>query len=164
MEISYFKNVPDSTYFRVGEAEPEIQDGKLYLIHGRGTRRSWGSPQVTSTIVLNDNDLTSVHVGFSHKHGGSQFWRHYKKGERKVWRQLTEEDKLRIIDAYKENAPGWANVPGKLKVECLPNCKKTEYDSAGNIIAYKYLKLLADGNFMSPARAGNRAIWNDGLL
>jgi hypothetical protein len=147
MEIRTNSDVPDSTYSVTGDSEPYFKDNILHIFDGHGSRRSWGTPQTTSTIVLNDSDLTSIHIGYSHKHGGSQFWRHYKNNIQTKWIKLSESNKLRIIDAYQEKAPSWANVPGKLKCQYKIYQRDIEYDNAGNIIAYKYLRLLDDGYY-----------------
>lgn len=152
MEIKEIDYSPDSTYFRTGDVEPEIKDGVLEIYSGTGTRRSsWGAPGCNSFAILNDADLTSVLVGFFHKHGGSQFWRHYKNGQRVDWKKLDESDRIRIIDAHTAKSPKWAKIPGKLKRDYIipSRYNKVEKDNAGNITAYKVLKLI--GNiFYSP--------------
>lgn len=165
MEIHVYKNVPDSTYFRTSEAEPDLKEDGLWVVDGNGSRRSWGTPGVNSTVVLNDKDLTSIHVGFHHKHGGSQFWRHYKNGSQVKWVKLSESDKLRILDAYSENAPSWANIPGKLKSQYKIYQRDVEYDNAGNIIAYKYLRMDSNGKFYSIVdNVANNVCWDENHL
>lgn len=164
MEIANKNDVPDTTYFRTDDCSPFFEDGVLYVYNGRGARRFWGCPQVTSTAIVSGlDDITSVHVGFSHKHGGGQFYRHYRKEDQVAWRCLTDSERAIIIDGYKRMAPSWAKSPGKLKSEYLPNCKKVEYDNGGNIIGYKYLIFNKDGVF-SPCPAANNAEWINGHI
>lgn len=121
MNIHTSSDVPDSTYFRVDECEPSIQpDGSLTLYNGEGSRRGWGRPRVTSTVVLVEPDFVAVHIGFSHKHGGGQFWRYYMTdGEQTAqtrWPSLPDELRERVLGAYQAGgSPSWAKVPGKLR-------------------------------------------------
>ena len=140
--------VPDSTYFRTGDAEPIIEsDGSITLLNGEGTRRSsWGRPQVNTTILIDDCDFLAVLVGFSHKHGGSQFYRYYLpnggKPQRVTWSKLTDHDRQRILDAYDDKAPYWAKKPGKLR---------SEYKKPSQAIftAYKVMRYISDTEFLS---------------
>lgn len=142
LEIKHSKDVPDSTYFRVGDAEPIVgRDGSLTLLDGKGSRRGWGAPGVTSTLVFQDCDLVAVHIGFHHKHGGGQFWRYYTTdGEtiRQVaWAKLPDETRQNILDAAKVKAPSWAKEPGKLRAEySKPNTRK--------LTTYKVVALEGD--------------------
>lgn len=123
----------DSTYFRVADVEPRLSttQGNIDNLHpadaravtiwiGRGTHRSsWGSPQVNSTILINDKtlNLLAIHIGFSHKHGGGQFYRYYDKNSdgavcETTWAKLTNEQRQAVLDAPK---PSWAKTPGKLR-------------------------------------------------
>ncbi len=170
MEIQINTNVPDSTYSRTGDHEPYFKNNTLYIVDGKGTHRGWGIPQTTSTIVLNDNDLTSIHIGFSHKHGGSQFWRHYKNNIQVMWKKLDDTDRLRILDAYREKAPKWANIPGKITIEYLNNPNnpflQIERDNVGGIIAYKYLYKREDSKYCSfvSSSDGDIYIWENNSL
>lgn len=122
MEIRVSNDVPDSTYFRTGDVEPEISDNALTVYDGNGSRRGWGTPGVTSTVVVDAPDFVAVHVGFHHKHGGGQFWRFYNvngKIEQVSWTKLDDEIRQIVLDAYDENAPQWARVPGKLRRDCI---------------------------------------------
>jgi hypothetical protein len=119
--ICFSENVPNSTYFRVGDAEPYIENGNLVVLDGVGTSRSWGHPGVNSTIVHQDETLMAVHVGFYHKHGGSQFWRFYRFQDNQIvrvtWAKLSDEERIVILNSEKGNAPYWANCPGGLRSE-----------------------------------------------
>jgi hypothetical protein len=119
MEIRFSSDVPDSTYFRTGDVEPAIEDNGLTLYDGSGSRRSWGQPGVTSTVVVSAPDFVAVHVGFHHKHGGGQFWRFYNVNgqiEQVAWKDLSDETRQVVLEA---NAPSWARVPGKLRKDYI---------------------------------------------
>lgn len=116
---------PDSTYFRTGAAEPELEKNEqgeqvLKLVNGTGTRRSsWGEPGVTSKVLLDTDNLVAIHVGFFHKHGGGQFYRYYRHDGQAwaqvTWAQLSDPDRERVLIAYEDRAPHYAKVPGKLR-------------------------------------------------
>lgn len=116
---------PDDTYFNTKSAQPELERNEegqqvLKLVNGQGTRRSWGAPGVTSTVVLEAADLVAVHVGFYHKHGGSQFWRYYRLSEGQEWQEVTwaklsDPERERVLIAYEDRAPSFAKEPGKLR-------------------------------------------------
>jgi hypothetical protein len=134
MKILTSANVPDSTYFRTGDAEPTInEDGSVTVLDGEGSRRSWGKPGITSTVVHEDCDLVAIHVGFHHKHGGGQFWRYYTtdgtKTRQVTWASLPDSTRQKVLDAYNAKAPGWAKVPGKLRTNyAKPSAtKRTSY-------------------------------------
>lgn len=111
---------PNDTYFRVGDVEPELNGSTLTIYDGTGARRSWGAPGITSTIVLQSEDLTAIHVGFYHKHGGGQFWRYYRHEQQVTWAQLSDEERTRVLDAYENKcAPSWAKSPGKLRTSYM---------------------------------------------
>jgi hypothetical protein len=120
MEIRFSSDVPDSTYFRMGDVEPVIKDSSLTLYDGSGSRRfSWGQPGVTSTVVVNALDFVAVHVGFHHKHGGGQFWRFYNVNgsvQQVAWKDLPDETRQVVLDA---DAPAWARQPGKLRKDYI---------------------------------------------
>jgi len=145
--VNTSKDVPDSTYFNRGDCEPTIEkDGTITMYDGYGTRRSsWGSPQVSSTIVHQSEDLLAIHVGFSHKHGGGQFYRYYRPGPTEVrWVSLNDDDRQLVLDGYQEKAPRWAKIPGKLKKNYQkPNPK------ANLFIGYKVVDVLPDGRMVS---------------
>lgn len=123
MRIHTSNSVPDGTYFRTSDAEPTIEnDGSITIYDGEGTRRSsWGAPGVHSTVVLDDDDLCVIHVGFFHKHGGGQFWRYYtttgNRVNRITWPQLPDELRKRVLAATANKAPRWAKAPGKLRTQ-----------------------------------------------
>lgn len=148
MIIHESNNVPDSTYFSTYHVTPDINvDGSLTIYDGKGTyRSSWGAPGVTSTVVLDDDDLVAIHVGFHHKHGGGQFWRYYTTdGEttRQIeWRQIPDEARQRILDAAKRLAPSWAKAPGKLRTQYAKPSLRTQ-------TSYKLVRLESDGRMVS---------------
>lgn len=123
--------IPDTTYFRVSDVQPEfadlngtinpsLDDRKAVKVwSGIGTyRSSWGAPKVTSTVLVNDPNLKllCIHVGFSHKHRGNQFYRYYTTDMGIVvetsWKRLSNEQRQAVLDAPK---PKWAKAPGKLR-------------------------------------------------
>lgn len=127
--ITHGYESPDSTYFRVHSAEPELEvndqgEQVLKLVNGEGTRRSsWGAPGVTSTVLIQTDVLVAVHVGFHHKHGGGQFYRYYRidgmtgQWAQVAWAKLDDNERLDVLAAYEAKAPSWAKVPGKLGIE-----------------------------------------------
>ena len=171
MEITTSDRIPDYTYFRVGDVAPRRKNSGLEVLNGQGTRRSsWGSPGVTSTVVINEDDFAAIHTGFYHKHGGGQFWRYYivedNKIQRLMWRSLTEERRLQVLDGFVARAPGWAREPGKLRrdrgkvnsvlygeAEALPD---------GSMIGYKWLLDSPEG-LRSPTW-WRRSLWDNDRL
>lgn len=122
MKHKFSSNVADSTYFRTAAAEPDVnEDGSITLYDGRGARRSWGAPQTNSTVIVDAEDFLAVLVGFSHKHGGSQFYRYFVQTPtgpaRRTWAQLTDDERQLVLEGYDAKAPAWANRPGKLSTE-----------------------------------------------
>jgi len=151
MEHRTENRVPDSTYFTVKNVEPDVQDGAVVFYEGEGTRRSWGRPQANVTVLIDDCDLLAALVGFSHKHGGGQFYRYYVPGTggaptRKTWRSLTEDERVMVRAAYDERAPHWASSPGKLEPE-------RKRPSNSKFTAFKVLRQTSDTTFLS--------LWND---
>jgi hypothetical protein len=141
------EKVPDSTYFLTADAEPHMaSDGTITLLNGRGTRRGWGAPQVNTTVLIDDCDFLAVLVGFSHKHGGSQFYRYYipnGQGPKRVtWAKLTDDEREMVLGAYEAQAPYWAKRPGKLRSE-YKKPKDTKFT------AYKVMRQVADDEFLS---------------
>ena len=108
------------------------------LYHGQGTRRSWGAPQVWSTVVVETDTFIAVHVGYSHKHRGGQQWYYFLAYERHTWNRLPDELQILVLDNV-HKAPRWAKVPGKRRSETAPT--KTQ-------IAYKLVKVV-DGKMLS---------------
>lgn len=111
MKIVYSANIPDDTYFTSSDVSPIVEDDKLIVYNGKGTHWSWGTPQVTSSVVFNSKRLTAVHVGFSHKHRGGQAWYYYVQGQRRTWAQLDDTLRTLVIKNAKR-APSWAKAPG----------------------------------------------------
>lgn len=146
MEICFSSNVPDDTYFRTGEVEPEIDGHTLTLYNGDGRHRSWGHPGVTSTVVVEAIDFVAVHVGFHHKHGGGQFWRFYNVNgliEQVAWKALPDETRQIVLDAIEAGkAPSWARSPGKVR-------KDYHRPSQHKFTAYKIVVLAEDGTMHS---------------
>lgn len=166
MNITEHDFCPDSTYFRGGDVEPDVKEDGLHIYSGRGSRRGWGTPGNTSFVIYNDDNLTSIFVGFYHKHGGGQFWRHYRNGQRVMWRGLDDGERMLILDAYATDAaPGFADPPGKLKRDYLKpkELQRLEIDEQGTIYGYKYLSLV-DGVFHSPMVGFGGAAWENGEL
>lgn len=145
MKIQHNDYTPDSTYFRTGAVEPDIDQAEqtITIYSGDGTRRSWGRPGTTSTIVLDDDDIVAIHVGFHHKHGGGQFWRYYTTDGTTIcqitWATLPDQTRERILAAYEAKAPGWAKQPGKLR---------TEYRKASTLTRTAYKLVRMDGGRM----------------
>ena len=146
MNITTSTNVPNDTYSRTDEHEPSITAQGVTIYTGNGTRRGWGTPGTTSTVVLNDDDFCAVHIGFHHKHGGGQFWRYYTTDGTAIsqveWRQIPDEQRARILAAYDAKAPGWAKAPGKLRSTYAKPSAKIR-------IAYKLVEVRADGTLIS---------------
>jgi len=157
-------DVPD--YFRRGELEPVLicdvasRREILHIYKSSETSESGAS----SHIILKSEDLVSILVGYYFsglgrkaraKTRGGQFWRHYKNGIRLEWREIPDEDRLRILEACDLFAPPWAKAPGKLAADRHKprHHERVEYDSAGAIVGYKYLtfcyKLLEEPVFRS---------------
>jgi len=135
----------DSTYFTATDCEPFVEAKRVHYYDGNGSRRSWGAPQVTTTIVVDECDFLALHFGFSHKHRGGQAWRYYvmDKGTptRKLWRSLTDDERQLVLD-NEDKAPRWAKSPGKLRADYR---KPTHTAFTG----YKILRDKGDGTFSS---------------
>ncbi|MHC4984389.1 MAG: hypothetical protein ACYTF6_14630 [Planctomycetota bacterium] len=147
MDYRFTDQVPDSTYFRRGDAEPTVEKDTVVLLDGQGTRRSsWGAPQVNSTVIVDECDFLAVLVGFSHKHGGGQFYRYYMNGTGGIkqlqWQQLTDDERALVLEAYKEKAPYWAKSPGKLRSEYAKPTLTT-------FVGYKIMRVVDDSHFLS---------------
>jgi hypothetical protein len=166
MKITFSGNIPDSTYFRTGEAEPRLaSDGTVICLDGRGRDRSWGHPGVTSTVVVEREHFVAVHVGFYHKHGGSQFWRYFRPEGQVPWRGLTEQERLEVLDGWVKRAPGWADCPGKLRRDYIRpgELSRAEELADGRLVGYKMLWVDGDGGLHSPVACGT-PLWEDGRL
>ena len=59
---------PDDTYFKTCQVSPWIADGVLQIVDGRGTRKSWGAPSVSSIVTQLTDDVVQVQVTGWHKH------------------------------------------------------------------------------------------------
>jgi len=137
LNINFSREVPDSTYFNRNACEPKLKDDKLIVYNGQGNRRGWGSPSVTSTIVFESTDVIAIHIGFHHKHRGSQFWRYYADGKQVEWKTLDDDTRQAILEAYEKKAPRWANPPGKLRKDYLSAKPKNNM-----FIGYKVCNLV----------------------
>lgn len=173
LNIQHNGDIPDTTYFRATDCEPELSaDGQALTIYdGHGRSRGWGRPSVTSTIVLASDHLVVIHTGFSHKHRGGQFWRYYQptaineSWRRVEWASLDDATRQSVLDAYQAHAPAWAKVPGKLRA----NYKAPEMETR---TTYKLVEVYADGSLHSVydaateyvigKRLAERAITNHG--
>lgn len=129
-------NIPDSTYFRSSDVAPGFDGQTITLYAGKGSRRSWGAPQVWSSVVVETDNFVAVHVGFSHKHRGGQQWHYYLDGERVTWQKLSDELRTLVLD-NEHKAPRWAKPPGKLRAEHKKPSQRTQ-------IAYKLVKVEGD--------------------
>jgi hypothetical protein len=121
------------------DMNPVMMDDGLHIYKGRDYDAGF-----ESHIILNDNDLTAILVGYwfaikRKQWGGGHYYRHYKNCVQIDWPHLSEDDKLRILDVPLPAT--WAKPPGKLKKDRkAPRFhRKVERDNAGNIIAYKWL-------------------------
>lgn len=142
-------DVPDSTYFRTGEAEPTFDNETriLTVYEGKGSRRGWGQPRITSTVILETLDLVAVHVGFSHKHGGGQFWRYYQINgdiQQVTWSSLDDDIRSAVLEAAEKRAPSWAKAPGKLRSQY-----KSASPKKNAFTAYKICGINDDGQYTS---------------
>ena len=149
LNIQIATDIPDTTYFRATDCEPKLSaDGQTLTIYdGHGRSRGWGRPSVTSTIVLESDNLVTIHTGFSHKHRGGQFWRYYQPAEGGAWRrvewaQLDDATRQSVLDAYQAHAPAWAKAPGKLRA----NYKAPTIETR---TTYKLVEIYADGTMHS---------------
>ena len=60
---------PDDTCFTAKDVLPWIDtDGVFQVVDGRGTRRSWGAPSVSSTVTQLTDDVVQIEVVGWHKH------------------------------------------------------------------------------------------------
>lgn len=143
MRITQHTNIPDGTYFTATDVAPEILDGgEIAVYNGAGSRRSWGRPQVTSTVVVDTDEFAAIHVGFSHKHRGGQGWYYFDRKDdttrRRRWAQLTDEQQALALDGYPTKAPGWAKTPG------TPRAARAK-PSDTERTAYKLVEVDAEG-------------------
>jgi len=146
MKTVISNTVPDSTYFRTGDAEPVIDGDVIVLTEGRGSRRSWGAPQVNNTVVVDTCDFLAVLTGFSHKHGGGQFWRYFVETpageiERRTWSKLTDDEQQMVLDGM-DKAPSWAKNPGKLRADYVKPAQTA-------FVGHKVLRVADDARFLS---------------
>ena len=141
METKTVYETPDSTYFAMSNVAPKIEGEIIALTDGQGTRRSWGAPQTTSTVVFQNCEFIAVHVGFSHKHRGGQGWFYFINTEngpaRKTWAQLTEDEQALVL-ANEDKAPRWAKSPGIRKSE-------VRKPTATIFTGYKIMRMTDDG-------------------
>jgi hypothetical protein len=135
------KDIPyDDTYFAMSDVTPHFnKNQELVIYSGKGTRRHWGSPQVTSTVLLNQDGFISIHVGFSHKHGGGQGFHHFVNGQKRTWAQLTEAQQTAVYKAVKKNKQDWWKSPGVLKSKRV---------APATVEAYKIVRVV-DGEMVS---------------
>jgi hypothetical protein len=118
---------------------------------------------------VDEADFAAVHVGFYHKHGGSQFWRYYTVGNGSIvqlyWKDLSETQRLGVLDAWAAKAPCWAKRPGKLRSQRLKprELEQVERTETGQFIGYKWLAVDADGLLYSPSVFAHPR-WCDGRL
>lgn len=84
----------DSTYFRTSDITPEVNGDTVTVYNGYGTRRSWGSPSVNSTVKILTENVVMVEVTGWHKWtvspvGGS----YYFVNENGTWTRRTANHK-----------------------------------------------------------------------
>lgn len=165
LTVIFSDDVPDSTYFRIGDAEPRFRDGVIACLDGHGSRRQWGQPGVTSTVIVVRPDFVAVHVGFHHKHGGGQAWRYYRPSGRVRWKDLSDLERMEVLDGRIERAPGWADRPGKLRRDRIRPGELTTAERLGDgrYVGYKWLARRADGALLSP-RTYRSHVWDGGRL
>lgn len=146
MKIETHPLAYDSTYFTMSDVAPYYDENRdrLVIQNGKGTRRSWGAPSVTSTVVFRGRSLVAIHVGFSHKHRGGQGWHYWlHEGESWVkvaWGKLSDADRRKVLDRT-DRAPSWAKAPGKLR-------KERRTPTMNTVIAYKMVA-VRDGQYVS---------------
>lgn len=146
------RNVPDSTYFGVSNVSPYVDGDRITIYNGEGRRRGWGKPGVSSRIVFESLDLISIHVGFYHKHGGGQFWRHYSLNgeiEQVEWKSLNDDLRQAILNEY-DKLPSWINPPGKLRSQYVSSSPKKSGFKAYKIVRIEddtYVSLYDDTTY-----------------
>jgi len=164
MNITESPHVFDDYFLRTGDVEP-VLDGAMLTIynsrHGSGNKFT----SVTNLVAYNNEHLTSILCAWTCRHSGSQFWRHYRDGERVMWKSLTEAERMLILDAFGEpHVPGWVKAPGKLERDYIRGRElyRAEQDEQGTLYGYKYLRLSADdGRLHSPANVSKNAAWEN---
>lgn len=117
LTIKIDSEILNGTYFTMSDLTPVLDEaeGVLTVQNGKGSRRGWGTPTVTSTVVVNAEGFTAIHVGGWTKHGGCQGF-HYWLGNRKVtWAGLDNAKRQMVLDGAAV-LPVWAKAPGELKV------------------------------------------------
>lgn len=129
----------DDTYFAMSDVTPHSKNGNLVIYSGKGTRRGWGAPQVTSTVLVNADGLVSVHVGFSHKHGGGQGFHHFVNGQKRTWAQLSASQQAVIDQAVTAKRQSWWKSAGSLKADRV---------APATVTAYKIVRVV-DGEMVS---------------
>lgn len=68
VESRSFSEMPGSnTYFRTSDCAPFVHDGALVVYNGKGDRRSWGTPSVSSEVEPLTTDVVMVEVTGWHK-------------------------------------------------------------------------------------------------
>jgi len=150
-------------FLRTGDIEP-VLDGKKLTIYNSTYGRGNKFTGVTNIVAYTDDNLTSILCAWHCRHGGSQFWRHYRNDERVTWKSLTEAERMLILDAFGEpHVPGWANLPGKLERDYIRGRElfRAEMDEQGTLYGYKYLRLDEDGLYHSPATVAKNAAWEN---
>ena len=120
MHIAKSSCIPDNTFLVARDVEPVYHEAeeRLTIYTGTGPQYSWGTTVVVSTIVLHAEDLVAVHVRFCHRYGTRECWRYWQRhGEhwgRVMWNSLVTSERLRIFEAYQQEAPAFAVLPGSL--------------------------------------------------
>ena len=92
--VDFRKTNLDSTYFRTSDVIPTVSGDTLTIIDGYGTRRSWGTPSVRTTVTKLTENVIMADVTGWHKHtvspvGGS----YYFVNENGTWTRRTANHK-----------------------------------------------------------------------
>ncbi len=120
IEIEYTDKVPDNTYFRLSEVQPQVEGNVITLFRGKGTRRSWGQPFVNSYLIYRQPEFVAILVGCRHKHGGGQGWFYFRQEgdriERVKWPRLHDSLRIEILAGWNNRKDlHWSKPPGKLR-------------------------------------------------
>lgn len=124
----------------------------------QGEYGKFAVPYIATHILCNDAEqglvvvLVSYHGASVEKYGRigyktqkGQFYHYYRciaGGWQQVsWRDFNDETREYILEIYRERAPGWARVPGKLASEHKPRARVAE------AIAYKVVRVIGGRYF-----------------
>lgn len=118
MRIIESGDIPAGSFIEARDVEPRLGSEELTIFAGTGPSYPWGNAVVTSTVVLCDPDLVAIHLRICHRHGTEQVWRYYRRKaegwQRITWNRLLTSDRQRVLQAYEQQAPAFAVLPGSL--------------------------------------------------